>query len=710
MSAVPVGLQGPRAERQRATCPTTARSRGGALLFTDDGALTGAPEHHYAALVGSDRTPVSGEAAATGGAYRGPQGGARLPGRRPVGAERLRRRPVRQGHRRPAALPRHRPRARRADRVDRGGRLRPGPRRRALRARDGAARPGGRARREDRRRGASSPRQTQLSLPGDRRLQQRDRLGQAEPRRPHPARREPADPLDEPGQAVPGAAGHRQAARAGSAPASRTTRGSSPPTASTPRSPRSRSASSRPSRTTCARCATSPTCSTTAPARSCTRSSPTARSTSGTTRRPRPDGAKTNDFNTDETVKFPSIVALVWRWTGDDRFRDDMYDFAERNLHYVDDQPRRRRRRLARGLGQRRAAGHGRRRSSTTPSTTSAALLDLADMARAKHDGATDAWATGLAAKLRAAVRGDLVVAPRTPVRGLADRPGQPRSRSSKHWIGAGADGGRAHQRRPGDARRGRPRPRHDRARRARGPLLQRRPPRQPRPLPHRLRRRPGRQGRLRDLLADDRRSRPSARATTAASAPSSSSATPTPTPRRCSRAGHRRHARRAARRDAGDLPVGADFDAGGHPPNIDRCWTCRSMFMQAWGNYGTAWPVVHQQLGVRPDLGDGRLEVVPQVPRRPDRASRARRSGSGAPARWRSRPRTTARPTARACRSAAPVSKLADRPHAARRARRWRGDARRPARDSHDAQTNRGARGHRGHRAGTHTLVVTAA
>lgn len=48
---------------------------------------------------------------------------------------------------------------------------------------------------------------------------------------------------------------------------------------------------------------------------------------------------------------------------------------------------------------------------------------------------------------------------------------------------------------------------------------------------------------------------------------------------------------------------------------NIDRCWTCRSMFMQAWGNYGTAWAVVHQWLGVRPDLGHRRLEVVPQVP-----------------------------------------------------------------------------------------------
>jgi hypothetical protein len=36
---------------------------------------------------------------------------------------------------------------------------------------------------------------------------------------------------------------------------------------------------------------------------------------------------------------------------------------------------------------------------------------------------------------------------------------------------------------------------------------------------------------------------------------------------------------------------------------------------LQAWGAYGTAWPVVHQQLGVRPDLGRGRLQVVPQPP-----------------------------------------------------------------------------------------------
>jgi hypothetical protein len=64
---------------------------------------------------------------------------------------------------------------------------------------------------------------------------------------------------------------------------------------------------------------------------------------------------------------------------------------------------------------------------------------------------------------------------------------------------------------------------------------------------------------------------------------------------------------------------------------NIDRCWTCRAMFMQAWGHYGTAWPVIHQHLGVRPDLGRGALEVTPQVPPHEERiAGRNIRLGSG--------------------------------------------------------------------------------
>ena len=118
---------------------------------------------------------------------------------------------------------------------------------------------------------------------------ERDRLGQAEPGRPHADRLGPADPLDQPGQAVPGRRWGRSPTRAGSARATPTTRGSSPPTASTRTSRPWRSASSTSPRTTCAPCATSPTSSTTARASSSTRRSPTARSGSATTRRrPRP--------------------------------------------------------------------------------------------------------------------------------------------------------------------------------------------------------------------------------------------------------------------------------------------------------------------------------------------------------------------------------------------------------------------------------------
>ena len=113
----------------------------------------------------------------------------------------------------------------------------------------------------------------------------------------------------------------------------------------------SRSASSRPPRRTCARSAPSRTCSTTAAARSRTRSSPTARSTSAPNKDP---------GNTDESVKFPSAVALVWRWTGDNAFRDNMYDFSKRAMRYVTDELDADNDGWPEGLGNVERDGHGR--------------------------------------------------------------------------------------------------------------------------------------------------------------------------------------------------------------------------------------------------------------------------------------------------------------------------------------------------------------
>ncbi len=106
------------------------------------------------------------------------------------------------------------------------------------------------------------------------------------------------------------------------------------------------------------------------------------------------------DFNTDETVKFPSAVALVWRWTGDNDFRDELYDFAKRNMHYVverlDDD----------GDGWPEGSGNVERGGMGVEKLDNSVylirgLFDLADMARSKGDAATFDWANGLAEGLR---------------------------------------------------------------------------------------------------------------------------------------------------------------------------------------------------------------------------------------------------------------------------------------------------------------------
>ena len=121
--------------------------------------------------------------------------------------------------------------------------------------------------------------------------------------------------------------------------------------------------------------------------------------------------------------------------------------------------------------------------------------------------------------------------------------------------------------------------------------------------------------------------SRPSARATTAASAPTQQQplhATPTrrrsspsrrpaarrtSSPARCRRS-CRRGRRRGRRRG----------HAAEHRPLLDLPLDV----MQAWGHYGTAWAVVHQQLGVRPSLGRELARGRAAGPGRRSRASRA--------------------------------------------------------------------------------------
>ena len=233
----------------------------------------------------------------------------------------------------------------------------------------------------------------------------------------------------------------RSHAPAGSAPASRTTRGCSPPTVSTRRSRASRSASSRRSRTTCAACATCPRSSTTAPAWSRTRWS----------------SEGTNWFGHDSRHVDPATGATVVRL----QHRRDGQVPERRRADLALDRRRRVPRRDVRasrsatcatswtaldddGDGWPEGTGNVERGGMGVEKLDNSVYLirglyDLADMARSKHDGSTYAWASNLARRLHERFEGAwwMPEVPQhadsideVPVGGPNDK------QQDQHWIG----------------------------------------------------------------------------------------------------------------------------------------------------------------------------------------------------------------------------------------------------------------------------------
>ncbi len=213
-------------------------------------------------------------------------------------------------------------------------------------------------------------------------------------------------------------------------------------------------------------------------------------------------GANDDAGNTDETAKFPSAVALVWRWTGDDRFRDEMYDFSVRNLRYVfreldadgDGWPE--------GLGNVERPGMGEEKLDNTVATIRG-LRDLADLATSKGDTATRTWATEKAVDLEQRFETAWWNGIRLPtVRRLAGRPREPEGVPAPLDRGDSCGGG-AQAPRPTRWSAGLARACAGAGREARGAVLHRRV----RALPYRHRpyvghgRQPGRLVRQRDLL-----------------------------------------------------------------------------------------------------------------------------------------------------------------------------------------------------------------
>jgi hypothetical protein len=310
--------------------------------------------------------------------------------------------------------------------------------------------------------------------------------------------------------------------------------------------------------------------------------------------------------NTDESAKFPSAVALVWRWTGDNRFRDEMYDASVRATRYVvnldadgDGWPE--------GLGNVERAGMGPEKLDVSVYTIRA-LRDLADMAASRGDTATATWADAQAAQRQARFEqtwwygGD--------ANGYADSlmdPGDVKV-FQRHWIGltpmeAELPGG----------------PLADPAH-AQLALAQRErdcytgtfglfhtgtgPTSDP----------AGNKGPSCDSVVSAVQSERSIFSLNTAVMAVGEGNYGRLGPQRFYTTGNARiQLDPSVWEMPGAMPEIApspDF-----PANIDHDFLGRSSLLQAWGTYGVLWPVVHQQLGVAPDLGHGRLAVVPQLP-----------------------------------------------------------------------------------------------
>lgn len=342
--------------------------------------------------------------------------------------------------------------------------------------------------------------------------------------------------------------------------------------------------------------------------------------------------------NTDETAKFPSLVALIWRWTGDSAFRRDLYPFAVRNMRYVTTQLDKDGDGWPEGLGNVERPGMGDEKLDNAVYTIRG-LFDLADMARAGGDWATFAWARNKAREIRARFEDAWWYEPADQYADSLINPDNVQS-FQKHWIGQTpmeAELTLKQRAWPGLALFA-----HGVAalEEREGPCYSGTPPYNP-GLFHtgceggpegkgertifglntaiqavgegnygRLG--PGQQKRYTDAEVEPMFGEPYSGGDVVHHTPGTPDEQPGSSP---------------------EIFPSPDFDAAGpRDANVERCTRCRSMIVQAWNHYGTIWPVIHQQLGVRPDLGRATLEVVPQVPpHEPSVAGRNIRLGKGA-------------------------------------------------------------------------------
>ncbi len=303
----------------------------------------------------------------------------------------------------------------------------------------------------------------------------------------------------------------------------------------------------------------------------------------------------------DETAKFPDAVAMVWRWTGDSSFRDELYGFTVRNLQYLVN--------LTSSDDDLWPDGSGNVESNVLGADavdvavyTIRGLLDLADMAASKHDSATEHWALNHAAAMERAFQGAWWL-PNIPqyADSLNDPSNQPLM--ERWWTGvtpmeAELYSGGVQQ--PGLA------PSADAL-----PALA-------------LRETSCYSGQygmyVEGAPGCDPGTYTMTKAQVAYTLNTGVMAVALGNYGLLGPSDQQRYTDDLAQLQIGSVEEqpGAMPEIGPSPDftaNINQPFNERSSLNQAWGTYGVLWPVVHQQLGVDPQLGDGLLEVLPNVP-----------------------------------------------------------------------------------------------
>ena len=302
----------------------------------------------------------------------------------------------------------------------------------------------------------------------------------------------------------------------------------------------------------------------------------------------------------DETAKFPTAVAMVWRWTGDSNFRDQLYAFCVRNMQYMVN--------LAKSDDDLWPDGDGNVESNVLGPDeldvsvyTIRGLLDLADMAASKHDSSTEHWALNNAAAMQRAFQKAWWL-PSIPqyADSLTDPNNQPLMQ--RWWTGVTPMEAELYEG-------GVPQPELAPAADAIPALALRETSCYSGQWGMYVEGGPGcdsgtYQGKAQQAYTLNTGVMAVALGNYGLLGPDQ----------------QQRYTDDLAQLQLGPVEEqpGMMPEIGPSPDfiaNMNQPFNERSSLEQAWGTYGVLWPVVHQQLGVDPQLGDGLLEVLPNIP-----------------------------------------------------------------------------------------------